>query len=40
MAYTFMGGVYSARRVAEELAPRLTEHLLADRVDAVLLVPV
>jgi len=40
MAYTFMGGVYSARRVAEELAPRLTERLLADGVDAVLLVPV
>ncbi len=40
IAYTFMGGVYSARRVAEELAPRLTDRLLADRVDAVLLVPV
>jgi len=40
VAYTFMGGVYSARRVVEELAPRLTERLLADRVDAVLLVPV
>jgi D-proline reductase (dithiol) PrdB len=39
-AYTFMGGIYSARRVAEELAPRLTERLLAARVDAVLLVPV
>ena len=25
-----MGGIYSARRVAEELAPRLTERLLAD----------
>jgi len=40
IAYTFMGGVYSARRVAEELAPRLTERLLADKVDVVLLVPV
>ena len=39
-AYTFMGGIYSARRVVEELAPRLTERLLADRVDAALLVPV
>ena len=39
-AYTFMGGIYSARRVREELAPRLTERLLADHVDAVLFVPV
>lgn len=39
-AYTFMGGIYSARRVREELAPRLTECLLAEQVDAVLLVPV
>lgn len=39
-AYTFMGGIYSARRVQEELAPQLTARLLADGVDAVLLVPV
>ena len=39
-AYTFMGGIYSARRVREELAPQLTERLLADQVDAALLVPV
>ena len=39
-AYTFMGGIYSARRVKEELAPRLTERLLAEKVDAALLVPV
>ena len=39
-AYTFMGGIYSARRVQEELAPQLTERLLAAQVDAVLLVPV
>lgn len=39
-AYTFMGGIYSARRVREELAPQLTERLLADQVDIVLLVPV
>jgi len=39
-AYTFMGGIYSARRVRTELAPRLTECLVAERVDAVLLVPV
>jgi D-proline reductase (dithiol) PrdB len=40
IAYTFMGGIYSARRVAEELAPRLTERLLEARVAAALLVPV
>jgi D-proline reductase (dithiol) PrdB len=39
-AYTFMGGIYSARRVREKLAPALTEQLLAEHVDAVLLVPV
>jgi D-proline reductase (dithiol) PrdB len=39
-AYTFMGGIYSARRVREELAPALTERLLAEYVDAALLVPV
>ncbi len=39
-AYTFMGGIYSARRVWEELAPRLTECLLNEQVDVVLLVPV
>lgn len=39
-AYTFMGGIYSARRVREELAPELTKRLLAEEVDAALLVPV
>ena len=39
-AYTFMGGIYSAKRVREKVAPRLTECLLAEKVDAVLLVPV
>jgi D-proline reductase (dithiol) PrdB len=39
-AFTFMGGVYSARRVQEELAPQLTERLLAQQVEALLLVPV
>jgi D-proline reductase (dithiol) PrdB len=39
-AYTFMGGIYSARRLREELAPQLTQRMLEDRVDAVLLVPV
>jgi D-proline reductase (dithiol) PrdB len=39
-AYTFMGGIYSARRVRDELGPRLTACLLTEQVDAVLLVPV
>ena len=39
-AYTFMGGIYSSRRAREALAPQLTEKLLEDKVDAVLLVPV
>ena len=38
--YTFMGGIYSSRRVADDLAPRLTERLVADEVDVALLVPV
>ena len=38
-AYTFMGGIYSSRRVREELAPGVTECLLAEEVDAVLFVP-
>jgi D-proline reductase (dithiol) PrdB len=38
-AYTFMGGIYSARRVREELAPRLVERLQAERVDVALFVP-
>jgi D-proline reductase (dithiol) PrdB len=37
---TFMGGIYSSRRVCDELAPQLTERLLAERVDVALLVPV
>ena len=39
-AYTFMGGIYSARRVISELAPRITERLLAEKADLALLVPV
>ena len=38
--FTFMGGIYSSRRVVEELAPRITESLLAEKVDVALLVPV
>ena len=40
LAFTFMGGIYSARRVREELAPRLTERLASEGVDVALLVPV
>jgi D-proline reductase (dithiol) PrdB len=39
-ALTFMGGIYSARKVAEDLAPRITERLVGEKVDAALLVPV
>ncbi len=38
--FTFMGGIYSARKVQDDLAPRLTQHLIDEKVDAVLLVPV
>jgi D-proline reductase (dithiol) PrdB len=37
---TFMGGINSARRVRDDLAPRLTDQLLSEKVDAVLIVPV
>jgi D-proline reductase (dithiol) PrdB len=39
-AYTFMGGIYSTRRVQQELAPQLLKRLLAEHVEAVLFVPV
>ncbi len=38
--HTFMGGIYSARRVVEQLAPALLDRFRDDAVDAVLLVPV
>lgn len=38
-AYSFMGGIYSARRVREELAPRLVERMKRDQVDVFYLVP-
>lgn len=38
-ALTFMGGIYSQRRVSEELIPALTRELEAMRAQAVLLVP-
>jgi D-proline reductase (dithiol) PrdB len=39
-AFTFMGGIYSARRVSEELAPQFLERLQQEGVDVLLLVPV
>jgi len=39
-AYTFMGGIYSSRRVVEELAPPIVEGLRAEHADVALLVPV
>ncbi|MFN0029131.1 MAG: glycine/sarcosine/betaine reductase selenoprotein B family protein [Acidimicrobiales bacterium] len=39
-AYTFMGGIYSARRVREELAPALLERVREQGADVALLVPV
>lgn len=39
-AYTFMGGIYSSRKVKEKLAPALANRVIEDEVDLVLLVPV
>lgn len=39
-ALTFMGGIYSARKVREELAPALVQNVLDQRADIALLVPV
>ena len=39
-AYAFMGGIYSARKVKNVLAPALAERFIQDEVDVVLLVPV
>jgi D-proline reductase (dithiol) PrdB len=39
-AFTFMGGIYSSRRVREDLAPAITGYLEAERADVALLVPV
>jgi D-proline reductase (dithiol) PrdB len=38
-AFTFMGGIYSARKVREELAPQIVEELRSRRVEAFYLVP-
>lgn len=39
-AYTFMGGIYSARKVRDVLAPALVSRLLQDEVDVAVMVPV
>ncbi len=39
-AYTFMGGIYSARKVRELLAPALIQRLREDQTELALLVPV
>lgn len=39
-AYAFMGGIYSSRKVRDQLAPLLADALQEEAVDAVLLVPV
>jgi D-proline reductase (dithiol) PrdB len=37
--FSCMGGIYSQRRVREELIPELNQHFAEQQVDAVLLVP-
>lgn len=39
-AFTFMGGIYSSRKVSTELAPRLVQRLQREKADIALLVPV
>jgi D-proline reductase (dithiol) PrdB len=38
-AYTFMGGIYSARKVRDLLAPALADRLSKDEVDVAIMVP-
>ncbi|HLW72060.1 MAG TPA: glycine/sarcosine/betaine reductase selenoprotein B family protein [Candidatus Binataceae bacterium] len=38
-AYSFMGGIYSSRKVRTELAPRIADELQRARIDAFYLVP-
>jgi D-proline reductase (dithiol) PrdB len=38
-AYSFMGGIYSARKVRDELAPRIVDELKRAHADAFYLVP-
>ena len=39
-AYTFMGGIYSVRKVRDALAPAIADRLQNDEVDLAILVPV
>lgn len=39
-AYTFMGGIYSSRKVRDVLAPAIADRLVADEVDVAVMVPV
>ena len=39
-AYTFMGGIYSSRKVRDALAPAIADRLQRDEVDVAILVPV
>jgi hypothetical protein len=39
-ALTFMGGIYSQRRLKEDLIPAITDEIAAMKPDVVLLVPV
>ena len=39
-AYTFMGGIYSSRKVSSQLSPELANRVIKDEVDVVVLVPV
>jgi len=39
-AFTFMGGIYSSRRVRDELAPAIARAAAAEGADVALLVPV
>jgi D-proline reductase (dithiol) PrdB len=38
-ALSFMGGIYSSRRVRDDLAPRMRDFVLRQRVDLAYLVP-
>ena len=38
--FTCMGGIYSQKRVDQELAPSLVQRCLQDEIDVVLLIPV
>lgn len=39
-SYTFMGGIYSVRRLQEKVAPEMVQRLAEEEVDVALLVPV